>query len=154
MKKTLFFSFFLAFFYTSTAQNNIPRANAVQSKATSPSKNESADNTVSKMAKGTIFFNENGGANKVVSTKTSGICSIYMFESVSEAEAFAYNLKKSDLNILDFYFTGIKDNLYYFSFSLKEPRDIKWYLNLFKNNNLTHISYNNKVQTIDQALSK
>ncbi len=136
----------------------IPRANAVQSKITPASTTENTSaNAVANdvtMKKGTIFFNEKGKAEDVAATKTSGVCSIFLFESVSEAQAFASNFKNSDPNISEFSFTGVKNNLYYFNFALTQPRDTKWYLQLFKNNNLLYISNNNKTQSIDQALSK
>ena len=134
----------------------VPRANAVQSKVTTPSstENSATSSAVSNISKGTIFFNEKGKAEAVAATKTSGVCSIFLFESVSEAQTFAANFKNSDSNISEFSFTGVKNNLYYFNFSISEPRDTKWYLQLFKKNNLLYISNNNKTQSIDQALSK
>ena len=133
-----------------------PRPNTVQSKVTTPSSTENivTTNAVNNISKGTIFFNEKGKAESVAATKTSFVCSIFLFENVSEAQTFAVNFKNSDSNISEFSFTGVKNNLYYFNFSLLEPRDTKWYLQLFKKNNLLYVSNNNKTQSIDQALSK
>ena len=128
-----------------------PRANAVQSKVTTPSSTENnvTTSTASNISKGTIFFNEKGKAENVAATKTSFVCSIFLFESVSEAQIYANNFKNSDSNISEFTFTGVKNNLYYFNFSLLEPRDTKWYVQLFKKNNLLYISNNNKTQPLD-----
>lgn len=156
MKQSLFSTLFFLLYLTNIAQEKIPKAGAVQSKASKPLviDNGLVNNNEIAYSKGTIFMSGEANAEKAASTRTSGICSIFLFESVSEAQTFAVNFKNSDSNISDFTYTGIKGNLYYFNFSTIEPRDTKWYLQLFKNNGLSLISYNGKIQSIDQALSK
>ena len=152
MKKILFISFLLATSQIFIAQEKLQRHFSVQSRATKPSTNELQLNV--EKQKSTVFFNDNTGKSNSQTVQPSNLCSIYLFDNVSEAQEFAGNIKASDSNILDFYFTGVKDNVYFFSFSVKEPREAKWYFQLFKNNGLQYVNYNGATDTIDQALAK
>lgn len=103
---------------------------------------------------GTICFTEKGQPETVALTKTNYICSIKKFTAVSEAEAFASTFSKSDPNISNFSFTKVENDIYYFNFSIMEPKDTKWYLALFQKNNLQFIKYNKQLESIEKLLSK
>jgi hypothetical protein len=109
------------------AQNGPKKSGAVSSKASAPLANQAISNEI---PKATICFNESDVAENIVKTRTSFYCSIFLFSSVSEAESFASTFKYSDSNIIEFAFAGLKNGYYYFNFSIKEPKDIKWYLEL------------------------
>jgi hypothetical protein len=150
MKKTVFLSFLIVTSLFLNAQNGPKKSGAVSSKASKPLANQAISNEI---PKATICFNESDVAENIVKTRTSFYCSIFLFSSVSEAESFASTFKYSDSNIIEFAFAGLKNGYYYFNFSIKEPKDIKWYLELFKKNNLQYIKYNNDLQSLEKALS-
>lgn len=153
MKKIVFLPFLLLISISIIAQNEPRKIGGVSSKATAPKPSQAAEFSTSETPKSTICFNEADVAENIVKTRTSFYCSIFSFNSVSEAEAFANAFKSSDSNVMEFSFVGVKNSYYYFNFSIKEPKDIKWYLTLFKRNNLEYIKYNNELQTIDKALA-
>ena len=135
------------------AQSSIPRVGAVSSKSYERQSTSNTKVELKETPKSTICFNDVDKAKDVVTSKTNFSCAIFLFENVSQAEAFVASFKNSDPNISDCSYTGVKDNFYSFDFSVKEPKDIKWYLQLFKKNNLDFVKYNDKIQSIDKALS-
>lgn len=102
---------------------------------------------------GTICFSEKGKAESITLNKTSYTCSIKKFSNTTEAESFANSFKNSDSNVLAVNYIENKDGLYFFNFSLKEPREVNWYLQLFKNNNLQFVKYNKSIKSIEELLS-
>jgi len=150
MKKTVFLSFLIISSLILNAQTGPKKVLTTASKASAPIANQAISNET---PKSTICFNENDVAENVVKNRTSFYCSIFLFNSVSEAESFGSSFKYSDSNIAEFTFAGVKNGYYYFNFSIKEPKDVKWYLELFKKNNLQYIKYNNELQSLDKALA-
>ncbi|MBC7696058.1 MAG: hypothetical protein H7141_11500 [Burkholderiales bacterium] len=146
MKKNLFLICFVSTLFC-FGQNKISRSGAASSKTNGMSPAPSS-NIINETKKGTIIFKESGKAEEVVRTKTNGICGIFMFENVSEALEFAVKFKNSDSGIVDFYYTGVKNNVYYFNYSLNSPKTEEWYLSIFKQNGLSFVEYNGKSQAI------
>lgn len=152
MKITVFLSFLFFISLSISAQNELKKSVGISSKATAPA-NAQALTPSNESVKSTICFNEPDVAENIVKTRTSFYCSAFPFSSVSEAESFAASFRNSDSNVTEFTFVGVKNSVYYFNFTTKEPKDIKWYLNLFKRNNFEFIKYNNETQSIDKALA-
>lgn len=152
MKITVFLSFLFFISLSINAQNDLKKSIGISSKATAPAQAQSIESSTEN-SKSTICFNEPDVAENIVKTRTSFYCSAFPFSSVSEAESFATSFRNSDSNVMEFTFVGVKNSLYYFNFSIKEPKDIKWYLNLFKRNNFEFIKYNSETQSIDKALA-
>lgn len=150
MKKTVFLSFLIVSSIILNAQNGPKKAGAVSSKASAPI---AVQPNTNETPKSTICFNESDAAETIAKSRTSFYCSIFLFNSVSEAESFASAFKYSDSNVIEFAFAGVKNGYYYFNFSVKEPRDVKWYLQLFNKNNLQFIKFNNELQSIEKALA-
>lgn len=134
------------------AQSLSKPSTAVIHKATQSNRLEVKNEVVVPL--GTICFQEKGSPETVSMTKTNYTCSVKQFTSQSEAESFAIKFKNSDANIADFSFSRIEGDFYFFNFTIKEPKDTKWYLMLFKNNNLQFIKYNKDIKLIDDLLSK
>lgn len=151
MKKTLPLLIFVFLYSILSAQIAKP-SSAVTHKSTVNSAIKESNEPM--IPYGTICFLEKGSAESVVLSKTSYNCSIKKFANTSEAEVFSNSFKNSDSNILTVIFTENKDGLYFFNFSVKEPKDTKWYLQLFKNNGLEFIKYNKDVNSIEELLSK
>lgn len=108
-------------------------------------------------SKGTIVFKGPGTDKPVqfLSANQSFIGYIYSFSSAAEAESFATAFKNSDPNISACQYNNREAGGYYeFSFSVKEARDAKWYLGLFKQNNLSYIKFNDGPKSIDKLLEK
>ena len=103
---------------------------------------------------GTICFEEIGSAKTVITTKTNYICSIKKFSNQTEAETYSKKFKNSDSNISDFSYIKNENGFFFFNFSISEPKDFVWYLQLFKNNSLQFIKWNNKIKSIDDLISK
>lgn len=151
MKKTLPLLIFVFFSSILSAQIAKPSVAVTHKSVESSSIKESNELII---PDGTICFLEKGKAESIVLTKTNYICSIKKFVNTTEAEAFANSFKNSDSNILTVNFTENKGGLYFFNFSVKEPKDTKWYLQLFKNNGLEFIKYNKNINSIEELLSK
>ncbi len=108
-------------------------------------------------SKGTIVFKGPGTEKpaQFFSNSQSFISYIYSFSSAAEAENFASAFKSSDPNIASCQYSNREAGGYYeFSFSVKETRDLKWYLGLFKQNNLGFIKLNDGPKSIDKLLEK
>lgn len=119
MKKIVFLPFLLFISISIIAQNEPRKIGGVSSKATAPKPSQLVENSTPETPKSTICFNEVDVAENIVKTRTSFYCSIFSFNSVSEAEAFANAFKSSDSNVMEFSFVGVKNSYYYFNFSIK-----------------------------------
>lgn len=106
-------------------------------------------------SKGTIAFKHKGDPKSFLESSQSFTSYIYTFSSAAEAESFAAAFKNSDPNIASCSFAGKEAGGYYeFSFSVIEKRDVKWYLNLFRQNNLGFIKFDKGPKSIDKLLEK
>ena len=151
MKKTLPLLIFVFFYSILSAQIARPSSAVIHKSTVNSSIKESNEPII---PDGTICFLEKGSAESVALSKTSYNCSIKKFANTSEAEAFVISFKNSDSNVLAINYIENKGGLYFFNFSVKEPKDTKWYLQLFNSNGLQFIKYNKDVNSIEELLSK
>lgn len=153
MKKILPLVIFLLIFSVINAQTEAKRPGAISSKSY-PSTNLENPSTGTPIPYNTICFEEKENAEIVVMSKTSFNCSIKKFASLADAEAFAVNFKNSDFNIAQCSVTESKNGIFFFNFTVKEPKNTKWYLQLFQKNDLGFIKYNSEVKSINELLSQ
>lgn len=119
-------------------------------------KSQPVATVVNTESKGTIVFKEKGvDPNSFFGNNQSFTSYIYTFSSAEEAESFAAAFKSSDPNIASCTYANRESGGYYeFSFSVVEKQDVKWYLNLFKKNNLSFIRFDKGPKSIDKILEK
>ena len=151
MKITLPLLTFVFFFFFFSAQVVRP-SSAITHKSSENSPVKASNNQV--IPFGTICFSEKGNAELITLNKTNFNFSVKKFSNKTEADSFVSSFKNSDSNILTVDLIDHKDDLYFFNFTVKEPKDTKWYLQLFKNNALEFIKYNKNIRSIDDLLSK
>lgn len=153
MKKLLPLLLLLTFSSTSFSQTEIKRFGAISGKATERKNIENQTSDVA-IPYNTICFEEKDKAENFVLNRTNYNCTIKKFSSIADAELFAINFKNSDTNISNCTFIENKNGMFSFSFSVIEPRDTKWYLQLFQKNSLEFVKYNSNVKSINELLSK
>lgn len=153
MKKTIPLFIFSLFFSVINAQTEIKRVGAISAKS-SPNTNPEnpVQNTI--IPYNTICFEEKGSPEVIVVNKTNYNCLIKKFSSNADAEAFLANFKNSDSNISHCAFLENKSGMYSFSFTIKDPKETKWFLQLFQKNGLQFIKYNSEIKSIDELLAK
>jgi hypothetical protein len=153
MKKKLPLFILLSFFSVLNAQTEIKRVGAISSKSY-PVNNPENPSTNTIIPYNTICFEEKESAEVVAMSKLNFNCSIKKFASVKEAETFAYTFKNSDQNISQCTLIENKSGLFFFNFSVKEPKSVEWYLQLFQKNNLAFVKNNSDLRSIDELLIK
>lgn len=106
--------------------------------------------------KGTIVFKgASGTPDTFFGDHQSFTSYIYTFASPEEARQFAEKFKNSDPNVASCSYANREAGGYYeFTFSVIEKQNVKWFLNLFKKNNLGFIKFDKGPKSIDKLLEK